>query len=75
MSGGTDPVAGARRIYAHFGLELTSEAERRMRAWHAENPQGRHGAHQYSAARFGLDEDAMAERFAAYMQRFGIDRE
>ena len=70
-----DPVAAVRRVYAHFGFELSAEAERRMRDWHAENPQGKHGVHRYSAAQFGLSEDEMARRFAPYVERFEVARE
>ena len=64
-----------RRIHEHFGQTLSDEAERQIRAWHRENPQGRHGGHRYSAAAFGLDEEAIAERFAKYMQHFDVTRE
>ncbi len=70
-----DPVAVVQRMYAHFGFEFTPEAERRMRAWHAANPQGKHGGHHYDAEEFGLDEDEIAERFAAYAKRFAVPRE
>lgn len=70
-----DPVGAVRRAYAHFGSELSEEAERRMRAWHAENPQGKHGGHRYTAEQFGLGEEAMAERFARYRAHYGVERE
>lgn len=70
-----DPVAAIARLYAHFGFEWTAEAERRMRAWHESNPQHKHGGHSYSADRFGLSEDGIAERFARYAQRFDVPRE
>ncbi len=70
-----DPVAAVRRAYDHFGFDWSEEAERSMRAWHAANPQGRHGGHHYDAAQFGLTEGEIAERFAAYRERFGVARE
>ncbi len=70
-----DPVAAVRRIYDHFGFELTAAAEARMRAWHEANPQGKHGGHRYSAAQFGLSEQEIAERFAPYTEHFGVGRE
>jgi hypothetical protein len=70
-----DPVAAAGRIQAHFGLDLSAEAERRMRAWHAQNPPGRHGEHRYRAEDFGLREAEVAERFAPYLARFDVPRE
>jgi hypothetical protein len=70
-----DPVGAVRRMYAHFGLELTEDAERNMRRWHAENPQGKHGEHRYAAADFGLTDGAIADRYAAYIERFQVERE
>jgi hypothetical protein len=71
----SDPVQGVRRMYEHFGLELSSEAEDRMRGWHATNPQGKHGEHLYTAEEFGLTDHGMAERFALYTEHFGVPRE
>lgn len=70
-----DPVGAVRRLYAHFGRELDETAGRRMRAWLVRNPPDRHGGHRTDAERFGLGEDEVAERFAAYRERFGIERE
>jgi hypothetical protein len=70
-----DPIGAIRRAYAHFGLDLRAEAEDRMRTWHAENPQGKHGVHRYSAEEFGLSDGRMAERFAPYTEHFGIGPE
>jgi hypothetical protein len=46
-----------------------------MREWQAANPQGKHGGHAYSAERFGLSEDEIDERFAAYREHFGVAKE
>ena len=70
-----DPVAAVARMYDHFGFELSAEAERRMRAWQADNPQGKHGGHHYTLEEFGLREGQIAERFAAYRTRFEVTRE
>jgi hypothetical protein len=68
-----DPVAQARAAYEHFGIELSEGAESRMRAWQAQNPQGKHGGHRYSAEQFGLSEAAIRERFADYCAAFGVE--
>jgi hypothetical protein len=70
-----DPVASVKRIYERFGVDLTEEAERRLDRWQAENPRGKHGAHRYSVGEFGITEEAIAERFAAYVEHFGVERE
>ncbi len=71
----TDPVAALQRMYEHFGVELGAQAKRRMRVWHGENPQGKHGGHHYTAEQFGLSHAEMAERFRRYMEHFGVPSE
>lgn len=71
----TDPVGAIARLYEHFGFAWTAEAERAMRAWHESNPQHKHGGHAYTAEAFGLREEGIAERFAAYARRFDVPRE
>ncbi len=70
-----DPVGAIARLYANFGLELTDEAARRMRAWHAANPQGKHGEHRYDAAEYDLAGGRVEERFAEYRKQYGVERE
>ena len=70
-----DPVGAAQRIYTYFDIEIGAEAEQRMRRWAADNPQGKHGEHHYRAEDFGLTDDAIAERFAAYLEHFQVERE
>jgi hypothetical protein len=70
-----DPVAAVRRVYVHFGLALTDEAERRMRRWLENNPREKHGEHRYRAEDFGLSTRGMHDSFAAYMEHFGVERE
>ena len=36
-------------------------------------PKGKHGKHQYALAEYGLEADAVRERFAPYVERFGIE--
>jgi hypothetical protein len=68
----SDPVGGVKRMYQHFELELSAEAERRMRAWHASHPQGQHGGHHYTAESFGLSDDEIRERFGPYIERYRV---
>jgi hypothetical protein len=69
-----DPIAAVRRSYDHFGFEWTPAGESAMRSWHEQNPQGKHGEHRYSASEYGLDASEMDERFAGYVDRFGLKR-
>lgn len=70
-----DPMGVVERIYDHFGLHLSGEAADAMRAFIADNPQGKHGVHQYAPEEYGLDPDREWERFGRYVERFGIQRE
>ena len=47
----------------------------RMRAFVAENPQGKHGVHRYRASEYGIDVGRERERFRRYRERFGIEAE
>jgi hypothetical protein len=70
-----DEIGMVRRIYAHFGFELTPGAEARMRRFLAANPQEKHGVHRYTLGAAGLDAETERQRYAAYQQRFGIPSE
>jgi hypothetical protein len=70
-----DEIAMVRRIYGHFGMTLTAEAEGRMRAFLEANPKDKHGAHRYGLGDTGLDVARERERFAKYRQRFAIESE
>jgi hypothetical protein len=70
-----DEVAMVRRIYEHFGMPFSAEAEERMRAFLAANPKDKHGAHKYTLAYAGLDLDTERRRYAAYQERFDIASE
>jgi hypothetical protein len=67
-----DPVAALQRAYDALGLEWTSEAETRMRAFMDANPRGKHGAHKYTLEDFGLELGEIRERFGAYCDAYGV---
>src|SRR5439155_26807989 len=48
-----DPMAQVRRIYAHAGVELTADAEPRMRQWAVENERERRPVHADTLDEFG----------------------
>jgi hypothetical protein len=64
-----DPLAVVARIYTRFGLRLSAEAEQRMVAWAAENPPDGRSQHVYERLK---DTPHIAERFAAYIERYGL---
>lgn len=64
-----------RRLYTHFGLTLSPEAEARMRAFLHANPKDKHGAHRYTLADAGLDPTTERQRYARYEAYHGVARE
>jgi hypothetical protein len=70
-----DEIAMVRKIYDHFGMEYTPEAERRMRAFLDANAADKHGRHTYHLSEGGLDEATERKRYEAYQERFGIPSE
>ena len=67
-----DPIGCVQRIYRHFDLELTADAEARMRAYLVESPRAGHGVHDYDLESFGLDAGTVSQTFKRYSERFGI---
>ena len=41
-----------------------------MRAWRTDNPKDKHGTHTYNADQFGINDQALAQRFGAYRDCF-----
>jgi hypothetical protein len=71
---GSDPVAAIRSLYDLLGRDWTAEHERRMRAWLADeaNAPNRRGTFHYDLSWFGLEPAQLRERFADYVDRFGL---
>ncbi|GJF12496.1 putative sulfotransferase [Mycolicibacterium cyprinidarum] len=67
-----DPIAQAARVYSAIDLPMTSETESAMRRWLVERPR-EPARPPYCAADFGLSDDEIDERFAAYNSRFRPD--
>jgi hypothetical protein len=68
-----DPLGRIARLYDEIGVELTPEAEQRMKAFLAEHPgDGGGGGHRYSFADTGLVESDVRDRCAAYVERFDV---
>jgi len=68
----SDPVGAAKRIYAHFDQELSAEGETCLQAWQDSHPQGKHGQHVYEKEDIGISETEILDRFAGYMEFFGM---
>ena len=59
-----------RKIYTHFGLELSDAYAQQLTQHIADNPRGKHGAHQYTSADFDLTDAQIRERFSGYIERY-----
>ena len=65
-----DPFATVGAIYERLGLQLTPEAEGRMRAFLDGHPS--EGGHRYTFAATGLDEAELRQRTLAYQAAFAV---
>jgi Sulfotransferase family len=66
----SDTLSVIRRAYARAGLPLTEEAIAAMQAWERDNPQHKHGKHEYSLQRYGISGASIRSRFGHYIRRF-----
>lgn len=71
----TEPVGTVGRLYDDLGLDLTPAAESAIAACVAQRPQGEFGVHRYDLADYGLDETALRERFADYVETYDVPHE
>jgi len=70
-----DPFTTIRTVYERLGYELLPDAEARMRAFLAANPQDKFGKHAYTFAETGLDEGELRERARRYQEYFDVPSE
>jgi hypothetical protein len=66
-----DALAVAERIYDFADLTLTPEHRATVAAWAEENRAGSRGAHEYTAAQYGLTDDEIREAFGPYLEVYG----
>jgi hypothetical protein len=71
----SDPVAMLRRVYEQFSLEWPAGHDRAITGYLAAKPKAKHGAHQYTFADVGLDEEHVRRTFAPYVAHYGITEE
>lgn len=69
------PLETVASIYDAVGDVLAEDARAAIETYVAANGKGKFGVHGYNLAEFGLDEGAIAERFASYVDRYGVARE
>jgi hypothetical protein len=62
-----DQVGTVQKIYDYFGFQLSDTATKNMKAFLAQNPKDKHGAHQYTLHDFGLTETGIEQQFSRYI--------
>ena len=68
-----DDVGMVTRIYARNGRSMTYTARAQLDAFMTANPRGKHGRVVYDLrGDFGLDPDAVRDRFSYYFDRFPV---
>jgi hypothetical protein len=67
-----NPVETVASIYDGIGDTFTQEARAAIESYVRANGKARFGVHGYDLAEFGLDQADVAERFAAYVDRYEI---
>ncbi|MDI2130648.1 sulfotransferase family protein [Yinghuangia seranimata] len=67
-----DPIGTVRTVYGWLGRELDADTEAAMRAHTQENKQHKFGRHTYALDDFGLTDEWVNDRFAAYREAYGI---
>lgn len=65
-----DPVEAVKKIYSHFGLNLTLEAQDAMKSHMQRNKKDKFGKHEYNIADYGITEEDIKETFAALLEYF-----
>jgi Sulfotransferase family len=70
-----DPLGTVESLYTASGDELGDDARRAIAAYAAAHPKDHLGRHRYDLAQFGLDGGELADRFAGYVERYGVERE
>ncbi|MBJ21579.1 MAG: sulfotransferase [bacterium] len=70
-----DPVAAIEKIYDRSGLDWPVGHSDRIHAYLRDKPKGKFGTHRYSLDEYGLNEESVANTYAAYVDYYGISRE
>lgn len=67
------PMEVIGRIYDHFGLTMSAQAETAIAARIEKNPEG-HGLHRYEMEDFGLTPSMILDRHAEYIETYGLGK-
>ncbi len=67
-----DPLGTVKALYRHFGRTLDPRAAARISRLVEAKPNGGYGARRSRLEEYGLEATVERERYAGYMERFGI---
>ncbi len=67
------PLDMVKKIYHTFDLELTKDIEQEFQNFLQNNPKSKHGKHVYTPEQFGLNPQAIREKFDSYSNAYGLD--
>jgi hypothetical protein len=67
-----DPLGTVTTLYRHFGRTLDPGAATRVSRLVQEKPNGGYGTRRAQLEEYGLDSDSERQRYATYIERFGI---
>jgi hypothetical protein len=70
-----NPAKVMTEVHAKLGIDSPAQVREAVTDWHRRNPKGSRGSNPYALESFGLNADAVAERFGPYMRHFSIPRE
>jgi hypothetical protein len=70
-----DPVASLRSTYEQLELEWPKGHDRAITEYLANKPKDKHGAHAYSLADVGLDDESVRATFKHYVSHYAITEE
>jgi Sulfotransferase family len=70
-----DPVGTVARLYAKFGLPFAAAFEQRIKGYVAAKPNGGYGQLSHRSEDYGIDASRERERFADYVETFGVGPE
>ena len=68
-----DPINAMKKIYDHFNIPFTKDAENAMELYLKDNPQHKHGKHEYSLEKFGISKDDVKTNFKQYLEYFNLE--
>jgi hypothetical protein len=70
-----DPVASLRNTYEQLELDWPNGHDRVITDYLAHKPKDKHGAHAYSLADVGLDEESVRATYKDYVAHYAVKEE